>query len=90
MGTLHVPTRRENFNSHVSISLGNDKVEIACDKPIETKKYSVRTRFDNNPKNTLNVHDLKSSKAFNDLERCTMREHFNKVSEKAESLSNLS
>lgn len=34
MKSLHVPTRRENFNSHVSIKLGNNN-----DTPIKMKNF---------------------------------------------------
>ena len=47
MGSLHIPTRRENFNSHVSVSLGSDKIERSNEKEIESKHYSLKTRFDN-------------------------------------------
>lgn len=63
MKSLHVPTRRENFNSHVSVQLGTDKNQMnrTAYSSHERRHYGIVTRHDHNHKDTLNVYDPKSS-----------------------------
>lgn len=79
---LHVPTRRENFNGHVSVQLGtcSNQMHRSLQASHSKDKYPAVTRYDNNPANTLNVHDLKSSSALNDKKHATVQETFYKTS----------
>lgn len=78
MTSLHVPTRRENINSNVSVQLGTDHNQMRRDVHTSHSKrdYPVMTRFDNKQRDTLNVNDLKSSSALNDKKHHTVNEQF--------------
>ena len=78
MKSLHVPTRRENFNSHVSLQLGTDTNQMnrTTYTSHERKHYPVVTRHDNTKLSTLNVNDPQSSQAWNDPKHQTVQENF--------------
>jgi hypothetical protein len=65
--SLHVPSRREHFNSKTSVKLGSHS-SIPPLK-LSAPNYTVVTnRFDSTPKDTLNVYDVSKSKLFEDVE----------------------
>lgn len=76
---LHVPTRRENFNSFTSLQIGSDRNfhERQLLSSHSAKEYKVVTRHDHKPNDTLNVNDPKSSKALKDTKPgSTMKDSF--------------
>ena len=81
MQTLHVPTRRENFNSNCSVTLGHESAASPMTRTLHSahsrKDYVPKTRYASKPPDTLSVHDLKSSQALNDLNPGTTNRDFN-------------
>ncbi len=65
--SLHVPSRREHFNSRTSVKLGSNS-SIAPPKTSVPNITAVTNRFENTPKDTLNVYDVSKSKCFEDVE----------------------
>lgn len=57
---MHVPSRRENFNSKTSLQLGterNNNDGKAGDSKVEKYTYHNVSRYESVPRDTLNVHD---------------------------------
>lgn len=66
--SLHVPTRRENFNSHTSIKLGRDNEQSVKknESQLDKHPYNRVSRYESTPRDTLNVHDPAKSQSIKD------------------------
>ena len=63
---LHVPSRRENFNSNASLVLGTDsptKTRPGLMELFDRSNYKPKSKYENKPKNTLDVLNPKTTSA---------------------------
>ena len=72
--SLHVPTRRENFNSKASVKLGNDPFpEQGSTDKMSDHKYQNVSRYQANPPDTLDVTHPAKAQVYVEKNRETLQ-----------------
>ena len=69
---LHVPSRRENYNSKISVQLGSTHDVKVIPTATQQSSYKIVTRYDCTHKNILNVFEVSKSKVYSDNEPTTI------------------